>query len=152
MARFLREFWNLSIAISLKEAVGDPLLAHGLRISKLRGQGYDGASNMRGEFNGIKSPILKENNKAYYVHCFAHQLQLALVAIAKNHIRICKLFLLLTNVVNVVGGSCKRKDSLREQQVAQIIEALENEKITSGQGLNQESTLARPCDTRWSSY
>jgi hypothetical protein len=27
---------------------------HGLSISKIRGQGYDGASNMRGEFNGLK--------------------------------------------------------------------------------------------------
>lgn len=58
----------------------------------------------------------------------------------------------MTNVVNVVGGSCKRKDNLREQQVAHIIEALEKEEINSGRGLNQESTLARPCDTRWSSH
>ncbi|GKB46942.1 zinc finger MYM-type protein 1-like protein, partial [Tanacetum coccineum] len=44
-------------------------------LKELRGQGYDGASNMRGEFNGLKALILKENESTYYVHCFAHQLQ-----------------------------------------------------------------------------
>ena len=58
---------------------------HGLSISRIRGQGYDGASNMQGEFCGLKSLILKENSSAFYVHCFAHQLKLTLVAIAKNH-------------------------------------------------------------------
>jgi G:T-mismatch repair DNA endonuclease (very short patch repair protein) len=53
-------------------------------LSRVRGQGYDGASNMQGEFNGLKSLILKEHKCAFYVHCFAHQLQLALVAVAKK--------------------------------------------------------------------
>ena len=39
-------------AIALKEALVDMLSSHNLSISMLRGQGYDGASNMRGEFNG----------------------------------------------------------------------------------------------------
>lgn len=47
-------------------------LKHNLSLSKVRGQGYDGASNMRGEFNGLKTLILQENSSAYYVHCFAH--------------------------------------------------------------------------------
>ncbi|GJZ26847.1 zinc finger MYM-type protein 1-like protein [Tanacetum coccineum] len=34
--------------------------------SLLRGQGYDRASNMCGEFNGLKALILKENESAYY--------------------------------------------------------------------------------------
>jgi hypothetical protein len=39
---------------SLKKALTEMLAAHGLPISRLRGQGYDGASNMRGEFNGLQ--------------------------------------------------------------------------------------------------
>ena len=62
----------------------------------------------KGEFNRLKTLIMKENECAYYVHCFAHQLQLALVAVAKNHIHIATLFNLLSNIVNVVGASCKR--------------------------------------------
>ncbi|XP_062014178.1 uncharacterized protein LOC133730642 [Rosa rugosa] len=72
-------------AITLKEAIDDFLSRHGLSISRLRCQGYDGASNMRGELNDLKTLILNENKCAFYVHCFAHQLQLALVAVAKNH-------------------------------------------------------------------
>ena len=39
-------------AIALKEALVNMLSSRKLSISMLRGQGYDGASNMRGEFNG----------------------------------------------------------------------------------------------------
>ncbi|XP_077219112.1 uncharacterized protein LOC143853280 [Tasmannia lanceolata] len=121
-------------------------------IEALRGQGYDGASNMQGEFNGLKALILKENEYAYYVHCFAHQLQLALVGVAKKNMNISDLFFLVTNVVNVVGGSCKRHDILQEIQLAKIKEALENGELSNGQGLNQETTLKRAGDTRWSSH
>ncbi|XP_062014043.1 uncharacterized protein LOC133730476 [Rosa rugosa] len=62
-------------AITLKEAIDALLCKHSLSISSLRGQGFDGASNMSGELNGLKTLILKENSSAFYVHCFAHQLQ-----------------------------------------------------------------------------
>jgi len=41
----------------LKEALVNMLSSHKLSISMLRGQGYDGASNMRGEFNGVQRLI-----------------------------------------------------------------------------------------------
>ncbi|XP_039145998.1 zinc finger MYM-type protein 1-like [Dioscorea cayenensis subsp. rotundata] len=71
-------------AFSLKVTLDELFARHGLSISKLRGQGYDGASNMRGEFNGLKTLILKENPFAFYIHCFAHQLQLVVVSVAKG--------------------------------------------------------------------
>ena len=40
-------------SVALKEAMVSMISSHKLSISKLRGQGYDGASNMRGEFNGV---------------------------------------------------------------------------------------------------
>ena len=63
----------------IEEALVDMLGYHGLPISRLRGQGYDGASNMRGEFNGLQKLIRDESPYAFYVHCFAHQLQLVVV-------------------------------------------------------------------------
>ena len=42
---------------ALKEALLTLLDHHNLSISKIRGQGYDGASNMRGEFNGLQKKI-----------------------------------------------------------------------------------------------
>ncbi|XP_024164081.1 zinc finger MYM-type protein 1-like [Rosa chinensis] len=123
-------------AITLKEAIDDFLCRHRLSISRQQGQGYDGASNMRGEMNGLKTLILNENKCAFYVHCFAHQLQLALVAVAKNHDLVSDFFTLVGNVVNVVGASAKRRDILREKHGDDILEALENNKLSSGQGLN----------------
>ncbi|XP_039115134.1 uncharacterized protein LOC120250388 [Dioscorea cayenensis subsp. rotundata] len=49
-------------AFSLKVTLDELLARHGLSISKLRGQGYDEPSNMRGEFNGLKTLILKERS------------------------------------------------------------------------------------------
>ena len=57
-------------------------------LKQLRGQGYDGASNMCGEFHGLKALILKESDSTYYVHCFAHQLQLVVVIVAKKTTRV----------------------------------------------------------------
>ncbi|XP_022014080.1 zinc finger MYM-type protein 1-like [Helianthus annuus] len=62
-------------ASSLKSAIDNFFAKHGLTMSRVRGQGYDGASNMRGELNGLKQKILDENKYAFYIHCFAHQLQ-----------------------------------------------------------------------------
>ena len=76
----------------LKEAIESLFAKYGLSLSRLRGQGYDGAANMRGEFNGLKSLILRENPSAWYVHCFAHQLQLVIVAVCKTNRYTCDFF------------------------------------------------------------
>ena len=58
----------------------------------------------------------------------------------------------MSNVVNIVGASSKRRDILREKQAAKVIEALQSGERLSGKGLNQESGINRPCDTRWGSH
>ncbi|XP_022871979.1 zinc finger MYM-type protein 1-like [Olea europaea var. sylvestris] len=70
-------------AQSLKDVIDAMFSTHGLSISSLRGQGYDRASNMSSESNGLKALILRENPHAMYVHCFAHQLQLAILNIGE---------------------------------------------------------------------
>ena len=103
---------------------------------------------MQEEFNGLKTLIMKENECTFYVHRFTHQLQLTLVAVAKNHIQIVSLFSVVTNVVNVVGGSSKCRDILHNKQVAMVVESLKHGELYSGQGLNQETILKRTCDAR----
>ncbi|KAH7655708.1 Ribonuclease H-like protein [Dioscorea alata] len=139
-------------ALSLKEAIESMFSKHGLSLSRLRGQGYDGASNMRGEFNGLKSLILKENEFTFYIHCFAHQLQLTLVAVPKNEDSVASLFQNVGCLLNVVGASCKRYDILRESQASRVAKALKNDELASGKGLNQEISLKRAGDTRWGSH
>jgi len=50
----------------------------GLSFDKLRGQGYDGGSNMFGKFNGVRALILNEYPLAFYTHCFSHSPNLCL--------------------------------------------------------------------------
>ncbi|XP_022897543.1 zinc finger MYM-type protein 1-like [Olea europaea var. sylvestris] len=110
-------------AASLKAAIDQLFSTYSLIISNLRGQGYDGTSNMRGEYNGLKALILKENPSAYYIHCFAHQLQLALVAVAQKHPKIETFLTRVHRLVNIVGGSAKRSDLIRENQRLKILES-----------------------------
>lgn len=121
-------------ASSLRAALESLFSRFGLGIANLRGQGYDGVSNMKGEFNGLKALILKENNCAYYVHCFSHQLQLILVAVAQGHHEICELFLTVSAVMNVIGGSSKRRDLLRATEIDRISKGLGE--LETGQSLN----------------
>ena len=107
---------------------------------------------MQGEFNGLKSLILQEKVAAFYVHCFAHQLQLVIVAVARNHNGVGNLFEMLSLVVNVVCGSCQRKDMLRESYSKRVLEAIGNNEVATGKGLNQELSLIRAGDTRWNSH
>ena len=94
---------------TLKDAIDDLFSKHGLSLKKVRGQGYDGANNMKGEFNGLRSLILRESRSAYYVHYFAHQLQLVVVAVAKKHFEVGEFFDMVHVLLNVVGVLVKEK-------------------------------------------
>ena len=67
-----------------------------LIVSNIRGQVYNGASNMKGEWNGLQTLFLTDYPYAYYVHYFAHRLQLALVATSREVIPIHQFFSKLT--------------------------------------------------------
>jgi hypothetical protein len=45
-------------SLSLKEAIEGLLISHGLSMSRIRGQGYDGATNMKGDIKGLKTLIM----------------------------------------------------------------------------------------------
>ncbi|GJR67955.1 zinc finger MYM-type protein 1-like protein [Tanacetum coccineum] len=96
--------------------------------------------------HSLKSP------SAYYIHCFAHQLQLTLVAVSKKSLDCGWLFETLTNLLNVVGVSCKRNEMLKEAQAQNVTQAFDDDEYASGKGKNQELGLGRPGDTRWGSH
>ena len=68
------------------------LVKYNLHILNMRGQWYDGASNMCGRWNGLQVLFLKDCPYTYYVYCFARRLQLTLVATTENEISIWFLF------------------------------------------------------------
>ncbi|KAK1392618.1 zinc finger MYM-type protein 1-like [Heracleum sosnowskyi] len=71
-------------SLTLKKELSDVLTRNNLSIQNMRGQGCDGASNMCGAFNDLHALFLRDCPYAYYVHCFAHRLQLALVWTAEK--------------------------------------------------------------------
>ncbi|XP_074265173.1 uncharacterized protein LOC141587597 [Silene latifolia] len=111
-------------ALYLKGAIEKCLLAHKLNIENIRGQGYDGASNMRGEWSGLKALFLNECPYAYY----------------------------LTFIVNIIISSAKRHDQLQAAHLAEIERLIELEELETGKGQNQIGTIKRAGDTRWGSH
>ncbi|GKU91669.1 hypothetical protein SLEP1_g5506 [Rubroshorea leprosula] len=139
-------------ALTLKQEICSVLSHHNLSIQNVRGQGYDGASNMRGEWNGLQALILQECPYAYYVHCLAHQLQLALIAVAREAPNVHAFFQNLTSIINIASSSCKRHDELQATYALEIAHLVEINEIETGRGANQLGTLQRPTNTRWSSH
>ena len=137
---------------TLMKSIGSTLNRHGLTFDRVRGQGYDGASNMRGEMNGLKSLILEKNPSAFYVHCFAHRLQLALMSAAKSNVTVSRFFNNVNSVCVVIGASAKRADQFRDAQATHNQEKIYNSNFQTGRGLNQECSLRRCADTRWGSH
>ena len=88
--------------LSLKYVVECLLCKYNLSLSNLRGQGYNETSNMQGDINGLKTLILKENKSTFYIHCFAYQLKLTLIAVIKNHINIAEFFYVVSNLATIV--------------------------------------------------
>ncbi|KAK9750950.1 hypothetical protein RND81_02G231900 [Saponaria officinalis] len=125
---------SMSLKIAIKKMVEDNKLS----MSRVRGQGYDGASKMRGEINGLKTLIMNDTPSAYYIHCFAHQLQLTLIAVAKDNYDCKWFFEQVGYLLNLMGVSCKRKEMFRVVQAKKIVNGLELGEIKSGKKIRDE--------------
>jgi hypothetical protein len=136
----------------LKSSIESLFAKFKLSLKQVRGQGYNGASNMRGEFSGLQSLIMQESRSTYYVHCFAHQLQLVIVAVVRKHKGISNFLTMIYSLLNMVGGSAKIRDMIRDINHEQVTKALGCGQLETRRGLNQEQCLQRPRDTRWSSH
>jgi Domain of unknown function (DUF4371) len=134
-------------ALTLKNSICTVLLDNSLNVQDIRGQGYDGASNMRGEWNGLKTLILRECPYAYYVHCMAHQLQLAFVATSREVPQVHNFIQHAIFIVNVVNVSPKRNDELLDNQAAEIARDIELGELDTGRGANQIISSQRLGDT-----
>ncbi|XP_075481088.1 uncharacterized protein LOC142521788 [Primulina tabacum] len=80
---------------------------------------------------------------AYYVHCFAHRLQLTLVVAAEKEISIWLFFSNLTTVVNLVTSSSKRNVELKSYQVNEIARSIVAGERETTRGANQIGNLHR---------
>ncbi|XP_040373005.1 uncharacterized protein LOC112193768 [Rosa chinensis] len=125
---FIRErfFKVLSVADTcsqtLKDEISKVLTQYDLQVENMCGQGFDGASNMRGEFN------------------------------AKGVHDIWEFFSTLSLIVNFVDSSAKRHSALRVIREEEIADLVATGALETGRGANQTCTLQPARATRWGSH
>lgn len=112
-----------------------------LDIANLRAQCYDGAANMAGKYNGVQAKILEASPQALYIHCKAHQLNLALVHSSKEP---C-----VRNMMSTVQEIAFCFDYSAKRLLAFSDELKENENARDE--MARRSKLRTLCETRWSS-
>jgi hypothetical protein len=101
-------------ALTIQNDIYFVLSQHKLAIKNIRRQVYDDASNMRGRWNGLQALVSNGCPYAYYIHCFAHRLQLALVVAPKEVIHVHHFFTNLSSIVNIICSSCNRFEKIAD--------------------------------------
>jgi hypothetical protein len=119
---------------SLYNIIKDMLIRFDLSMDLLRGQCYDGGSNMTGIKNGVKSRVLADQPMALFIHCSAHSLNLAVQDSSKRIPLIRDCLQWVNDIGVIVKESPKRSHNFHE--------------IAKAHGI--EKTGPRPlCPTRW---
>ncbi|XP_059658799.1 uncharacterized protein LOC132305136 [Cornus florida] len=97
-------------SLNLKKDLCAVFSHYNLDVHNLRGQCYNGASNMRGEWN---------------------------VAASREVIVVHQFFSNLNFIINNIGASCKRTDELHSAQVMEIAHLIDLDELETGRGANQ---------------
>ena len=97
---------GMNIHARLSKQVSDQQI----RLSHLVGQGYDGASVMSSDKNGVQAKICDKYPNATYVHCRSHVLNLAIASGCNSVSAIRNLFDNVEKLTWFLGGSGKRKE------------------------------------------
>ena len=71
-------------ANTIVATIKDALVRMNLALSRCRGQCYDGASTMSGTRSGVATQLRDEENRAVFLHCYGHALNLAVGDSVKN--------------------------------------------------------------------
>lgn len=127
-------------AKTLFDILIDVLLRFDLQLNKCRGQCYDGASNMSGDFTGLQTRIRELVKRAYYVHCAGHNLSLVAQDAMKLINEIADFLSVMRDLIKFVRASAKRVHIFKEIQ-SQFDEDDEQQQ--------QVVSLKPFCPTRW---
>ena len=105
----------------------------------MRGQGYDGASNMSGKYKGVQARIRTQYPEAIYSHCKAHCLNLAILHACKvGYIR--NMMDIVQTVAFAFNYSAKRLLNFKETLEADAV---------SRDNMEERKRLQSLCETRW---
>ncbi|XP_033099013.1 zinc finger MYM-type protein 1-like [Anneissia japonica] len=121
-------------ALGLKRTILNQLGKFGVSLDNCVGPGYDGASVVSGHLSGLQALIRDINPRAYYVHCFAHRLNLVLVDASKSVSVLSKVIRVYRSRYNFITSNVVHKKWV-EHQTQQELTIME---------------FGRLSDTRWS--
>lgn len=113
----------------LGDAILKWLSEHNISPSDMRGQCYDGASNMSGARLGVKSVVQEAAPKAMYFHCAAHRLNLSVVSACKIQA--------FKNAESYIG------------EIARFFSFSLDRAIEASDGVSKAKKLKDSCRTRW---
>ena len=116
----------------ITQVILDILIRCNLDIKYCRGQGYDGAPTMAGHISGVSARIKSLCSKAFFVHCNAHSLDLALQDLTRESLAVSDALDMTKDIVNFIKESPKRLNLL------DVIS-----------GLDHYDKLKPLCPTRW---
>ena len=94
-------------ASSLVRAIKDTPLRMNIPLRHCRGQCYDGASSTIGSKSGVVTQIAKEEERALYLHCFGHALNLEVADSVKKSKVCCDAIETAMEVTKLVKFSPK---------------------------------------------
>ena len=129
---------------TIMEVIKDSLIRLSLPISNVRGQTYDGASNMLGHKSGVARQIKEEQPKAFETHCHGHTLSLSVKEATKSSTLLNDVMDTVAEVTILVKYSPKR-----EQISGSIKEMFE---FADDGEYDQAVTISKLCVIRWTVY
>ena len=130
----------------LVKTIEDALLRLNLSMNDCRGQCYDGASNMAGHISGVQAQIRQKCQKALFLHCCAHSLNLVVQDSTRCVSLIRDVLDFVKDLNTVIRASAKRF------AIFQTIQAglCSSDSDSDGMHVTSSPTLLRPlCPTRW---
>ena len=104
----------------------------------MRGQGYDGVTNMAGKHRGVKARIHQRISLATYTLCHTHSLNLAIVHACREP--------LIKNYINTVQTIAFAFDN-PVKRLLSLKENLENDE--DAKEIERKIKLKTLCETRW---
>lgn len=99
----------------IADLIRETLKKYNIPLTDCRGQGYDNGSNMKGEYNGAQSHILKDNPYAIYSPCADYSLNLCGVDFAECCTKAITFFGVVQKCYNVFSSSPQRWEILKKK-------------------------------------
>ena len=124
---------------TLFKVIKDVMIRCSLSLSMCRGQAYDGAANMSGIQSGVQALVKKECDRALYVHCLAHSLNLSVQEVSRSIDLVRNLLNLIFELGKLIKFSPKRNT---------LFNTL-SKQLAFNSGETVSMSLRTLCPTRW---